>query len=283
MPACSSRSTTRLGIDLLHDLHRITCGFKIGDRRSLVFVVEGRFKPERFPEAVKQLATEHAGSFRHLKAGDHDVWQVPDNADGAYLALLDDRTLVLTASKDGMDGVLARFAGKKKDGLSAGLRTLLAGCEKEHVGLMLNHADTFANDAARFLEQEVVKGLDPGDTVTRLALGQAEGLIRHYGSDFSSLSLAISLGTEETRLQFGAETRKAERATELGQLAQTGNLAGALRAQGSQRRSGPATGRHPAPCTRRSQGGDGNPSGRGAARLRQGTREKPLARPGDAE
>jgi acetyl esterase/lipase len=216
-----------LGIDLLTDVRRITCAFKVGELRSLMVLVEGNFKPVRFPTAIKQLAVKHFGSFKRNKVGEVEIWQVPEDGSGVFIALLDDKTLAITGSRGGIDDLLARSMGNKA-GLSAGLQTLLAGCEKEHVGLVVNKVDAVADEAARFLEVNVVKGLDANDLAGTLALTQAAGLVRKYGADFSAVSLGLSLGTEDVRLQFGAEAKKAERAAELGKQAQIGNLAAGL-------------------------------------------------------
>jgi acetyl esterase/lipase len=217
-----------LGMNLLQDVQRVTCGVKRSDWRSLVVIVEGNFAPDRFPAAVKQLATEHFGSFKRITAGERDLWQVPGDGTGVYLLLLDDKTLALTGSRAGMADLMTRFGGNKKDSLSPGVQTLLAGFEKEHVVLLLNNVDVLANDVAGFVEENIVKGLEPSDLAAKLALAEAAGFVRKQGSDFTAVSLGLSLGTEDMRLQFGAEAKKAERAGELRKLTQAGNLAAAL-------------------------------------------------------
>jgi acetyl esterase/lipase len=193
----------------------------------LTVIVEGRFNPEKFPAAVRQLAREHFGSFKLTRAGDRDIWQVPE-ADGMSLVLVDAGALAITGGPKAMEEVLTRAGGKKDGGLSAGMRTLLDRGENEHVALLVNHLDVLLGQTAKFLEGEVTRALPPGDAVGKLIVSQVAAWMRKYEKDISSGGIGLSIGEEDVRLQFGLETRKRELAEELHKQADQGNAAAAL-------------------------------------------------------
>jgi acetyl esterase/lipase len=182
-----------LGMDLLQDVDRVTFGFKVGDACSLVVLVEGRFKEEKVRAALRR-ARQFVGP--------------------AQVDLLSARVLAVTGRRDGMDGVRARAAGKKGGGLSPTEQTLLDGVAEEHFAVVVNHPDAVRKAAARFLEEEVVPALAPGEdaraVVTRLA-----SWLRDHETDYVAATFGLSVGAEDLRLQVALEARKAEVAREL--------------------------------------------------------------------
>jgi acetyl esterase/lipase len=223
-----------LGMDVLRDVDRVTCGFKVGDAGSVVVLVEGRFKEEKFRAAVAPLAKEYVGSSRMARVGPVEVWQVPAEADGTRLVLLNEKVLLIARGKNGMDAVLARAAGKKDGGLPAATQTLLDGAAKEHFALVVNNLDSALKKAGKLLEDEVVKALAPTETVKNI-ITKVGAWAREHGTDYASAALGLSVGEDEMRLKFGVQTKKPETAedvrTAVGRVSVWGALA--LKAAGT--------------------------------------------------
>jgi acetyl esterase/lipase len=203
--------------DLTQDVDRITLAFKVGEAGSLVVLAEGRFHEDRLRAAVKQLAQENAWSFQVARVGTVEVWQLPDAADGVYLALLDSQTLAVTRRQTGMDALLARRAGRKKDSLpegAAGMQTLLAGVEREHVAVVVKPVDLFVDAAASLLRENAAGGRMKRSVVAGYALGQlVQALKQHAGE--SSTGIGLSFGDDELRLRFDLLTNNPKMARKI--------------------------------------------------------------------
>jgi acetyl esterase/lipase len=217
-----------LGVNLLEDVDRLTCGFKKKERGFFIVIVEGRFKEETFKAGVKKLAREYFGSVRLTRLGGLDLWQTPEDGAAVNLVLLNDKTLAITDSKKTMEGVLALAGGEKKGGLSGPVRTLFDSGKKEHVALVVSNVGDFLDDGVTFLKGKVVQSLGPDDAVGKLVVGQAATEIRKFARDASSVSIGFSPREDELRLQFGLDARKPATVKELAALLDRGNFWGAL-------------------------------------------------------
>jgi acetyl esterase/lipase len=216
-----------LGMDLLKDVDRITCAFKTSNPGLLAVVVEGRFSTDKFPTAVKQLVKEHGGTCKVRKVGDSEVWQIPEDADGVNLVLLNAGTLAITSRARTMDELLARGT-EKKGRLSQATRTLLEKGRKEHILFLADHVDLLVQDRLKSLSEQIVKTLSPGDALGKAVVDQMASVIQKYGKEVSALSFGLSFREEELRLHWGVVARKPETAKELATWADRGNLLGSL-------------------------------------------------------
>jgi acetyl esterase/lipase len=195
--------------DLTRDIDRVTLAFKVGEAGSLVVLAEGRFDEDRLRAAVKQLAKENAWSFQVARVGTVEVWQLPDAADGVYLALLDPQTLAVTRRQTGMDALLARRAGRKKDSLpagGAGMQTLLARVEKEHVAVVVKPVGAFVDAAASILRENAAGGRMKRSVLAGFAIGEIAQRIKQHAPE-SSAGIGLSFGADELRLRFDLLTR----------------------------------------------------------------------------
>ncbi len=128
-----------LGVDLLRDVERITCGIRTGQAGFAVVLVEGRFPA---------LKTK----------------QLPDNAAGLRLALCNERTLAIASNQRALDALLGPAATR----LSPGLRALLDQGGREHVALTVNQLHVLLPAAGLASAQ---LGLSLGAEELRLHLG----------------------------------------------------------------------------------------------------------------
>jgi acetyl esterase/lipase len=205
-----------LGLDPVEDIDRITGASRAKEPTAWVVIVEGRFSEERLRIAVRQLAQQHVGSFKAVRMGAVEVWQVPGEGDGVRLALLNARTLAITGRQKGMDELLARTSGAKKDELSAGVRALIDKAEKEHVAFLVDHVDTLLGDAAKTAIDDASRSLNLKDNpIAQMALTRFNAWLVADGKDITCASIALSIGEDELRLQFGMGIRTAEKAKEL--------------------------------------------------------------------
>jgi acetyl esterase/lipase len=191
-----------LGVDLLQDIDRLTCGFKIGAGAQLVVVLEGRFKEDKVRSGLPEVS-------------------------GLHFALLDATTLAISSNKKTLEDVLAQHRGKKPAGLSAGTRTLLDRCAKQQVAFLVNNVEGVLNEAAKYLTAEVARKMD-GNEVGKAAVNRLIAELRKQGPEIASASLGLSIGPDETRLQFGLVTVKPKTAAEYGATMTRNNLIAAL-------------------------------------------------------
>jgi acetyl esterase/lipase len=192
-----------LGLDLLQDIDRITCGFKIGAGGGFTVIVEGRFKEEKF-------RTE------------------PQEVKGLHLGLLNARILAIASSKKALDDVRSQDSGKKQGGPAPRTRTLLDRGKKEHVAFIVNNVDGLVNAAAKYLTDEVATKLDPGNAAGKAVVNQVAAALRKHGPGITGASLGLSIGAEDSRLQFGLVTVKPEIAADFGAMIGQSNLLAAL-------------------------------------------------------
>jgi acetyl esterase/lipase len=185
--------TDALGVDLLQDVERVTFGLEVGDAGSLVVLVEGRFQEEKIRDAM-QRARESIGP--------------------AQVNLLNARALAITRSKDGMERVRARAAGKKEGGLSLTMQTLLDSVAEEHFAVVVNHRDV-ALKTAKLLEEKIIPAVPSGDEATRTIVKLLGTWLREHGNDYAAAALGLSLGANDVRLQVALEARKTETAWQL--------------------------------------------------------------------
>jgi acetyl esterase/lipase len=212
-----------LGMDPLEDIDQITYGFH---GEHFVVIVEGRFKTEKFKAAIEQIAREYFGTFNVAAVG--NFWQIPDDPSGACVSLLDANTLAITDGKKTMDTVLQLAAGKAKAGLASGMRTLLAGVQKEHVGIVVDDVDRQLQELVRYFKEQVARHIDVKEAVGKFIVTQGADWIEKYGKEVSSASFGLSVREDDFRLQFAIDARKAASAMELSTLMQNGNFWGAI-------------------------------------------------------
>ena len=214
-------------MDVLEDVDRITCGLSRGRAGFWTVVVEGRFDADKFKPALKQLAGSYFGSCGLTQAGGMDIFQVPDQPDGACVTLMNTRTLALADSKKTMTGLLALAAGKKH-GLAPGIGTLLDKGGKEYAALAVSNVDRLLEQARTLLQEDVSGSLDPGDVVGKLLVTQAAELLRKHGQHVASACIGLSPGEDGLRLQLGLEMKKPETARELAAMIDNRNVWGGV-------------------------------------------------------
>src|SRR5262249_3999536 len=153
-------------------------------------------------------------SFEILRLAGYEVWhrrRTGVRGSEGYTVLRNATALVTTHSKDLREKVLERAAGgNAPDG--GGVRSLLAHGDEEHFVFVLGAAESFLKAVARGLKEQPVPALE---WLTAWARDRALTLIRQYGQDVRSLSVAASFGAEELRLQFGVATKKPQLARDL--------------------------------------------------------------------
>jgi acetyl esterase/lipase len=211
--------TKDLGFDLTRDVDRITCGFTKGDGGSLVVLVEGRFQKNRLRAAVERLAKDSFGPFKTVKAGERELWQIAGAGTDIILVLLDANTLAVTGGKKAnvaLEGVLARHAGRKKGGLSPGLRALLARNQKEHVVLLVNRVEALVDEIAR---QWPVQ-----DDVGKWVMQQIKSEAQKHTKDIIAAGVTLSLGESGLNFRLDLETKDAETARRARSQIQAGNF-----------------------------------------------------------
>jgi acetyl esterase/lipase len=212
-----------LGFDPTRDVERITCGFPKGGGSPLI-LIEGKFRQDQLRAAVERLARDRFGSFQISKADGRDLWHVPGV--GVHLTLLDANTLAITAGDralDAMNDVLARSAGRKKGGLSAGLQALLDRSRKDHAALLLNRVDFLIEEAAR--RWPVQNGI--GQTVAK----QITAGVRQYAGNVTAAGVGLRLGEKGLELRFDVDTKDPASAKRLSTLIQAGNFGAILALQ----------------------------------------------------
>jgi acetyl esterase/lipase len=209
-----------LGIDPLEDIDQITF------TSSGVFVVEGRFKQEKFKPGIQQIGKDYFGSCKLDPPG--DVWKIPAAPDGTFVSLVDAKTLAITSSRRAMDDLLALAAGKQKEGLAKGMRTLLDAAGKEHVGIVLADVDRLLDEFARFLKGDVAKSVKTDDFVSKFIVTQGADAIQKYAKDISAAGLGLSFRDDDVRIQLGLNAKTTAFAKDLHGQVERGNFWGAL-------------------------------------------------------
>jgi len=216
-----------VGLDVLNDIDRVTLGFLL-EPGSQLAILEGRFAADKFMAWARGSARKSPASFEILRLAGHEVWhRLPTEGRDFedYTVLLNATTLVNSPSKDLMEKVLEQAAGGKARGGGGGGRSLLAHGEKEHVVFVLGAAESFLEAVARGLKEQPVPAQE---WLMTWARDQALALIRQFGQDVRSLSVAASFGGEELRLQFGVATKKPQPAQDLAALIRRGNFLAGL-------------------------------------------------------
>jgi acetyl esterase/lipase len=219
--------TDALGVDLLQDVDRISCTFRLGDPKALVILVEGRFDKDRLHAALPRLVKEHFGTCETRHIGEHDVWQVPGGGDGTNLCVLSPKALAITLTKKSMEELLSCAEGKQA-GLSERVRTLLKQARKEHIVFLMDHVRVLKGDSLKALKAAAGRAMGPGATVGNLVLDQAVSLIEQYSTEVSAVSGSLSFGEAELRLQGALVLKRTETAKNLAAAITASNLSAAL-------------------------------------------------------
>ncbi len=204
-----------LGLNPLQDIQRVTFALRRDAADSWIVVVEGRFHTERLRKAVQQIAQQTARSVKTSRLGKTELWQVPDDANGLCIALLNDKTLVIAGHKEPIAEVAARAGGAKNDRLTPGRRALLERAEKQHVALYLDRVDTLLADGKTAWMAEMARVLGDDNALAKVALAQVQAWTSRYGKDILATSVGISIHATESRLHLGLLARKPAIAKEL--------------------------------------------------------------------
>lgn len=207
-------------VNPLEDLDQITWA------SSGIVIVEGRFQVGKFKPALERIGKEYFGSCKLAPPG--EVWQVPARTGGRFVALVDERTLVIADSRPALDALLARAQGKQQDGLAGGTRRLLDALRTEHISLLIGDADRRSDELARFLKEDVARAINTDGPVAKFIVTQGADALRKYGKDISSAGVGLSLREDELRLQLGLDAKKRGPAKELHEQIVAGNLFGGL-------------------------------------------------------
>jgi acetyl esterase/lipase len=211
-------------LDPTQDLDRITLAFNAGQPGSLVVLVEGRFDKGRLRAAVEQLAKDNAWSFQVARAGEVEVWQLPDAADGVYLTVLDSGTVAITRRQQRMDDLLARSVGRGKGKLPAGMQTLLAKGRKEHVALVVSSLGALLDGAARLAQDEIARHRQNKPGLAGIAAEQIAQALKPYTAELSAGGIGLSFDTDELRLQLDLTTSSPKVAEKMATVIKEGNF-----------------------------------------------------------
>jgi arylformamidase len=205
-----------LGVNPLEDIDRVTAAFRRDAADAWVVIVEGRFHADRLGTAIQLLGQQSTRPFKTIRVGKTDVWQIPDNANGICIALLDKDTLVISGRKAAIADLAKRADDAKDDPLSRERRVLLEHLEKQHVGLFVDHVDTLLTDAhAPWLNEAArVLGAD-NDALTKAVLTQLAAWRSRYGKDITCASLGLSIRSQDSNLHVGVLARKPATARDL--------------------------------------------------------------------
>lgn len=103
-----------LGFDPLKDIDSIVLASPGGDERDKgLIIVHGKFNVAKFKAAAKNVE-----QLKPVKAGDYSFWETPGLPGGsdmpAYVALVDDKTIVMSPGKSYVVTALDIQAGKKE-------------------------------------------------------------------------------------------------------------------------------------------------------------------------
>ncbi|HEY7326399.1 MAG TPA: hypothetical protein VH592_02075 [Gemmataceae bacterium] len=126
-----SAETRRLlhaaGLDPFHDIDTIsvsTSGRPLKGGKLLV-VVCGSFSPDKVQTAADDYAKKHPGRIKTGKEGELSMWEIRGDDGSFYAAFADNKTLVMTATKDETVAVIRR-AGQAPQQPSAAMQAALA-------------------------------------------------------------------------------------------------------------------------------------------------------------
>ncbi|MFO0967129.1 MAG: hypothetical protein U0793_16305 [Gemmataceae bacterium] len=191
------------GFDLLKDTVSLSVSGPAGtDPDKLVIMVEGRFQKAKFLDAADQFAKAAGDVVKVGKIGDTKVFEISVPGEKViHAALVNEKTLVATASKDILADVIARDSGTKKSALKKEIQGLLDTVSGKQ---SLNFVATGAAIAQGIKNAPNI----PNPDAVAAALGQIDGL-----------SGAITL-TKEVQFQLAVNTKDADTAQKMAQGAQ---------------------------------------------------------------
>jgi len=104
------------GFDPMKDMTGLTMAGPSGvDPDKLVIIMEGKFNPEKMHAAAADAIQGAGDMVKMTKIGATKVYEVGVPGEKTiFAALVDDKTLVATASRDGLADTIARIGGTKK-------------------------------------------------------------------------------------------------------------------------------------------------------------------------
>lgn len=115
------------GFDPMKDLTSLTIAGAAGiDPDRVMILLEGKFNAEKLHAAVEKQAQGAGDVVKITKVGGVKVYEIDVQGEKAVFAsLVNDKTLIATASKEALSDAVARSAGTKKSMLKKEFRALL--------------------------------------------------------------------------------------------------------------------------------------------------------------
>jgi hypothetical protein len=127
IPADAHKYLEKIGIDPFKDIDSVTVahpGSK--DPDATVLIIEGAFNAQKFENTAEEAAKDNGEVLKISKVGNVKVYDVsPPGEKRVFLTLLG-KSLVITPSKEILNGTLARVAGDEKGKLKKQIGDLLS-------------------------------------------------------------------------------------------------------------------------------------------------------------
>lgn len=191
------------GFDPMKDTTSLSIAGPAGaDPDKLVVILEGKFNKEKFLAAADEAAKGAGDLVKVSRVGAVSVYQISLPGEKVIFAgLINDKTLVATASKETLADVIARDSGAKKSALKKEVKTMMETISTKQ---SINFVAT-GNALAKGIQN--APNIPNPDAIAA-ALGQIDGL-----------SGALTL-TKEIEFQLAVNAKDAETAMKMAQGAQ---------------------------------------------------------------
>jgi len=201
------RYVKSLGLDPFRDVHRITvAGPASKDSDKTVFIVEGKFTPEKFKKTAAEVSRNNGELLKVGKIGEREMWEVAvPQYTTLFAALADDQTLVAATSKAALRDVLAQADGKKVE-LKKGMRDVLKDIDPK--------ASLYFAALSDALIQALQDGLKNADVPNA---AQVSGIAKELKKKLNALSGSLSLA-DDLKFQVTLSTKEAKTAREMAQM-----------------------------------------------------------------
>src|SRR5262245_11024909 len=117
----------KAGFDLFRDLGSLTIAMPPStDPDQMFMMVEGAFDVAKLNSTIEEAARENGDLVKVRKIGKYKVYQVsPAGEKQIYATLLNDKTLAMCTTEEGINGAIARASGSKRSTLKKQLASLL--------------------------------------------------------------------------------------------------------------------------------------------------------------
>src|SRR5262249_49764788 len=117
----------KAGFDLFKDLGSLTVAMPPStDPDQMFMMIEGTFDVAKLNATIEEAAQENGDLVKIRKAGKYKIYQVsPAGQKNIYAVLLNNNTLAMCTTEEGINGAIARASGSKRSALRKQLASLL--------------------------------------------------------------------------------------------------------------------------------------------------------------